>query len=253
MGLVNIQPLMRALTGNSWHGRFRTVVFDKDDDELITKYKALQTFPEEYRIEHISKTRATKYLANAVPPLSVANWFISHRLDDYVPHRIELMVDLFAGIGGWSIALCYYLHYRVGRIIAIDIDKRTLELYRLNIEKLCGAKVDVIVKDVMSLSTLPNADVVVMSPPCESVSKANVVNLTCEPAVTLTKKALSIASNSGLIMYEEAPTRPKCKRMLTGILRSHGFTTEYVDLMKYGSLNARKRLLGYKRGGSRSG
>jgi site-specific DNA-cytosine methylase len=245
MGLMNIQPLMKALTGNSWHGKFSTVVFNKDDNELIRKYKALQTFPEEYMIEHMPKTYATKYIANAVPPLAIANWFIRHRLDDYVPHRISAMVDLFAGIGGWALALCYYLNYRIDRIIAIDIDKRALELYKLNIEKLCGAKVDIIVKDVMSLSTLPNADVMVISPPCESVSRANTVNTTCEPAVSLTRKALSLV-NAKLIMYEEAPTKLKCKELLTGILRSHGFVSEYVNLMVFGSLNARKRLMAFR-------
>lgn len=245
MGLMNVKPLMRALTGNSWHGRFRTVAFNPSDPELITKYKTLQTFPSEYMIEHVPKTRATKSIANAVPPLAIANWILQRRLDGYIPNRINLMIDLFAGIGGWALALCYYLGFRISRIIAVDIDKRVLELYKLNVGKLCGAKVDTVVRDVMKLSSLPGADVITMSPPCESVSAANTVNTTCEPAVSLTMKALSLVNDASLVMYEEAPTRKHCREMLMEILHKHGFFTEYVNLMEYGSLNARKRLLAY--------
>jgi len=246
MGLVNIQPLSRALTGNSWHGRFHTVVFSANDPSLIEKYKTLQTFPVEY-VVNVPKTWATKYIANAVPPLAVANWILRNRLDDYIPRRISLMVDLFAGIGGWALALCYYLRYRINRIIAIDIDKRALMLYKLNIERLCGIKVDTLTRDIMSLNTLPDSDIVVMSPPCESVSSANIMNTTCEPAVSLTKKALALVEsiNPRLTLYEEAPTKHQCRGILIEILRKHNFYTQYVNLMNLGSLNSRKRLLAF--------
>ena len=247
MGLCHIEPLSRALTGNSWHGRFRTVVADSNDPLLVDKYVAWQTFPCEYMVKHIPKTYATKYIANAVPPLAIANWFIRRELDRYVGHSIDTMIDLFAGIGGWALALCYYLRIRIKKIIAVDIDARALELYRLNAGKLCGIDVLPVKRDVMSLDRLPEAELITMSPPCESVSSAN-VHATCEPATSLAIKAITLAKTThyALALFEEAPTRKKCRDMLTSILAEDGFKAEYVNLAGYGSLNARWRLLAYR-------
>ena len=247
-----------ALTGNSWHGRFRTVAFKADDPQLIDKYLTAQTFPIEFMIRHLPKTHATKYVGNAVCPLAISNYVLSHRLIDYLPHSLT-MVDLFAGIGGWLMAFCYYLRFRIRRLIAIDIDGRALSVYEQNARVLCGINDVVLVrKDISKLTVnefreyARGAELIVMSPPCESVSSANVFNKTCEPAVSLTVKAIQLVNSVSprLILYEEAPTRKSCRDVLMRILASEGFTAEYVNMMDYGCLNPRKRLLAYKVGDS---
>ena len=263
MGLGHVEPLKIALTGNSWHGHFKTVVFSPDDPNLIKKYQTLQTFPEEYSITWLGKTTATKFIANAVPPLAISNWLLHKGLLDYLPNRINIMIDLFSGIGGWALAFCYYLNMKPKHIIAVDYDSRALKAYWWNIPRLCGVEVHDIKRDIATMSIdfmneyvnlffnhlgINVVDVITISPPCESVSKANIHNNTCEPAISLTKKALEIIENIPyrLALFEEAPTRESCRNELEKILHEHGFKTEYVNLMKYGSLNQRHRLLAYK-------
>ena len=254
MGLDHIEPLKYALTGNSWHGRFRTAMFRADDPQLIDKYLTAQTFPIEFRIRHLPKTYATKYVGNAVCPLAIANYVLRRRLIDYLPHSLS-MVDLFAGIGGWLMAFCYYLRFRVRRLITIDIDGRALSVYEQNARVLCGINDVVMVRrDISKLGIdefseyARDAELIVMSPPCESVSSANVFNRTCEPAVSLTVKAIQLVKSVSprLILYEEAPTRKACRDTLMRILTNEGFTAEYVNMMDYGCLNPRKRLLAYR-------
>jgi len=128
-----------------------------------------QSFPNTWLFPpHESKR--WKWIAEAFPP-RVAEYLFRA----YLCNNDNVLLDLFAGIGGWGLGAVWSGKFR--KIIMIEIDREKCFYLRLNFEKL-GVDFRVVCKDVRDVNydELGRIDVITASPPCEDLSKLRFLN-----------------------------------------------------------------------------
>jgi len=156
-----------TVTSTSWHPgkamgrRARIRSFD------VALYA--QTFPPFWAFPGDETTR-WKWLGEAVPPLYARYLFLKYGAGG------ELL-DLFAGIGGWSLG--FVLTGRARYVEMVEIDRRKCEYLRINFRRLRELTdghlpdwdFNVVCADVRSYEPSCEFSVIVASPPCEDFSK----------------------------------------------------------------------------------
>jgi len=225
-------------------------------DVVVCLYLALQCFPTDYPVYHISSLqRVTDIIADALPPCAVANFLLAPRLGGRLVDKLPdsgVLVDFAAGIGGWALGL-YYALKAVGRtaeytVYAYDIDAERLNIYKRAVEKYTGWRV--VTRKVDLRVKMPDvvADVAVGSPPCEDLSIAN-NNYDIEEGLELVVRYLDYvdATKPRVALFEETASLKNAKRALEELLRRRGWAYEVRCLSDYGVPQVcRPRILGWR-------
>ena len=193
---------------------------------------------------HLPLTQFAEIASDMVPALATAN-LIKH-LDVYYYFRGATVLDLFAGVCGWLMAFMFLPpHYLPKRWIAVDIDSRRLQICRL-ISYDVGVDVEVVRRDLAKPYARSGIDVVVGSPPCHEFSTATVSrHRRVEGGLRLVRSYLETVRlvSPALAVMEEAASTRESPRLLTQLLRQHGFTYGFYDLRNYGAIQYRRRRL----------
>lgn len=183
-----------------------------------------QSFPKSWIFpDHI--TKRWKWLGEAFPP-KVAEYLFRQ----YAHGENLVLLDLFAGIGGWGLGAYYCKRFK--RIIMVEIDKEKCKYLRLNFERL-GIDFEVICGDVRKVdySTLGRVDVVSASPPCEDLTilKCFNYNPTRKGTVPLTLFTLELVDElrPRVAFYENV-----YRKLLARLLSKHGWRVMRFDMSK---------------------
>jgi site-specific DNA-cytosine methylase len=193
-----------------------------------------QTFPEWWEFPE-SKTKRWKWLGEAFPP-KVAD----HLLSRFVLGSGHVLLDLFAGIGGWGLGAA--MSGKFSKIVMVEWDREKCDYLRRNFSRL-GIEYEVLCTDVRKVGPI-KVDVVTASPPCEdlTVLKHFNYNPTNHGTVPLTLYTLEYVDrvNPTLALYENVYRKP-----LTELLRTHGWVVERFDMSKL-IPQRRVRLIAYR-------
>lgn len=186
-------------------------------------------------LKHLPLNTFAKYVANAVPPLAVANLLTATDGLD-VLFKAKTLVDCCAGMGGWLLAICFYRRCSVKRVYAIDIDPDVLSVYR-RIGRLIGVEVVPIIRDVRQMERFPEADAIVGSPPCQQFSVARQsAPRKLSIGFSVVEAFLRLARKAGVpAVMEEV----YYKGMQT-IASAHGFKSAVVSLRDYGAIQVKR-------------
>lgn len=122
-----------------------------------------QSFPNTWIFPE-QKSRRWKWIAEAFPP-KVSEYL----LRAHVGGSDNVLLDLFAGIGGWSLGAFWSGKFK--KIIMVEKDREKCKFLDVNFSIL-GIDYEVICRDVRDVdySAIGRVDVVVGSPPCEDLS-----------------------------------------------------------------------------------
>jgi len=128
-----------------------------------------QSFPSNWLFPP-QESKRWKWIAEAFPP-AVAEYL----LRAYLCNNDNVLLDLFAGIGGWSLGAVW--SKKVKKIVMVEIDKEKCNYLRLNFSRL-NIDFEVICEDVRKVdySKIGRIDVITSSPPCEDLSKLRFLN-----------------------------------------------------------------------------
>jgi site-specific DNA-cytosine methylase len=180
-----------------------------------------QTFPKEWLFP-ISTTKKWKWLAEGFPP-KVAEYLFN----TYVKGSNLVLLDLFAGIGGWGLGAVWSKKFK--KIIMVEIDKEKCSYLKMNFERL-GADFEVICSDVRKIDVI-KADVISVSPPCEDLTILRFFsgNKISKGTVPLTVYALDYVNRvrPAIAFYENVYSK-----VLVDVLRKYGWHVERFDMSK---------------------
>ena len=216
--------------------------YNKRFDENLALW--MQTFPP-FLLYRLSKKDLIDYLADAVPPFAVYHLFKENQV------KGKTILDLFAGIGGWSIGAFLYFFPQPLYIEAVEIDAgkaRVLnmifkELKRYNEE----FEYNIINIDIRKYEPSKKFDIVTGSPPCEDYTPLNAFRNFRLYAGTdeLTQEYLRIVNSvkPAYAFYENVYVEP-----LVSALKKEGFETKKIDFSKYIPQH-RERLVALKKPG----
>ena len=193
-----------------------------------------QTFPKDWIFPE-STTKRWKWLAEAFPA-KVAEYLFSV----YVKDSGLVLLDLFAGIGGWSLGAVWSGKFR--KVIMVEKDKEKCFYLRLNFERL-GIDFEVICSDVREIGVI-KADVIAASPPCEDLTMLrflikNEINKGTVPLTIWTMEYVETVKPR-VAFYENV-----YRRQLVEILKRFGWTAKRFD-MSLIIPQKRVRLIGFK-------
>ena len=180
-----------------------------------------QTFPEWWEFPE-SKTKKWKWLGEAFPP-RVAQYLF----DRFLRGSGYVLLDLFAGIGGWGLGATW--SGRVSKVIMVEVDPEKCRYLRRNFSKL-GVEYEVLCTDVRKVGPM-EVDVVTASPPCEDLTVLKYFNYnpTDRGTVPLTLYTLEYVERLApeLSLYENVYRRP-----LAELLRRYGWVVERFDMSR---------------------
>ena len=190
----------------------------------------IQGFPPVLRQYITNRRELIDVLADAMPPLVAYNLFREGKI------KARSAVDLFAGIGGWSIGLALYSYPEPLYIEAVDIDVKKVKImeYQLNyLRKTFYPELEfnIIVKDVRNYEMPKEVDVIMASPPCEDVTPLNAFRdfVEYKGTVDLTKVFIDkVKDVNAKIFYENV-----YDKRLVQVLTSAGFTVRREDFSRY--------------------
>jgi site-specific DNA-cytosine methylase len=193
-----------------------------------------QTFPKDWLFP-LTTTKKWKWLAEAFPP-KVAE----HLFNIYVKGSDLVLLDLFAGIGGWGLGAVWSKKFK--KIIMVEIDKEKCGYLKMNFEKL-GIDFEVICSDVREVAEI-KADVITASPPCEDLTilrffSGNKINKGTVPLTIYTLEYVNMVKPV-TAFYENV-----YNKVLVDILRRYGWYVERFDMSKI-IPQKRVRLIGIK-------
>jgi site-specific DNA-cytosine methylase len=193
-----------------------------------------QTFPRDWLFPPTT-TKKWKWLAEAFPP-KVAE----HLFNIYVKDSGLVLLDLFAGIGGWGLGAVWSKKFK--KIIMVEIDKEKCSYLKMNFEKL-GIDFEVMCSDVREVSEI-KADIITASPPCEDLTilrffSGNKINKGTVPLTIYTLEYVNRVKPA-TAFYENVYSK-----VLTDILRRYGWYVERFDMSKI-IPQKRVRLIGIK-------
>jgi len=193
-----------------------------------------QTFPSWWSFPE-AKTKKWKWLGEAFPP-KVAE----HLFNIYLNERNLTLLDLFAGIGGWSLGAAWSRRFR--KVIMVEIDREKCRYLDINFSKL-DIDYEIICSDVREIDII-KADVITSSPPCEDLTVLKFFNYNPTDAgtVSLTLFTISYVNKAKPVIafYENV-----YRKILREILTSYGWSVSRFDMSKI-IPQKRIRLLGVK-------
>jgi len=198
-----------TITSTSWHPGTALGKRVKVSSFEVALYA--QTFPPFWALPS-EETVRWKWLAEAMPPLYARYLFLRYNASG------ELL-DLFAGIGGWSLG--FVLTGRAKYVEMVEIDRRKCEYLRVNFRRLRELTdghlpdwdFNVVNCDVRRYEPSQRFDVVVASPPCEDYSKLRALSreygIELRGTLPLTRWYLDFVDslNPPLALYENVPGR----------------------------------------------
>jgi len=180
-----------------------------------------QSFPKTW-IFPPTKTKKWKWLAEAFPP-KVSEYLFNK----YISKNKLTLLDLFAGIGGWSLGAVWSKKFK--KIIMVEIDKEKCRYLESNFSNL-DIDFEIINADVREIDTI-KADVIVASPPCEDLSvlrhfSKNKINRGTIPLTVYTMEYVN-KTKPIVAFYENVYRKP-----LIEILKKYGWITCRFDMSK---------------------
>jgi len=194
-----------------------------------------QTFPN-WWIFPETKTKKWKWLGEAFPP-KVAE----HLFNNHVTGKDLVLLDLFAGIGGWGLGAVWSKRFR--KIIMVEIDREKCRYLDINFSKL-DIDYEIICSDAREIDII-KADVITSSPPCEDLTVLKFFNYNPTDAgtVSLTFFTISYVNKVRPVIafYENV-----YRKILRDILTSYGWSVSRFDMSKI-IPQKRIRLLGTKK------
>jgi len=196
--------------------------------------RELQTFPKSW-IFPPQKSKRWKWLGEAFPP-KVAEYLFR----TYLEGSGYTLLDLFAGIGGWSLGAIWSGKFK--KIVMVEIDKEKCLYLKLNFKRF-NTDVEVWCGDAREFE-YGYFDVVVGSPPCEdlTVLRHFCKNPTNKGTIPLTIFMLELVDRlkPKIAFYENVYRKP-----LVEILRRYGWRAIRFHMSKL-IPQRRVRLLGVK-------
>jgi site-specific DNA-cytosine methylase len=189
----------------------------------------MQTFPP-FLLHKLSKNDLIDYLADAVPPFAVYHLFKENQV------RGNTMLDLFAGIGGWSIGAFLYFFPQPFYVEAVEIDNRKVKVLNMILKELKKYndkfEYNIINIDIRKYEPSKKFDIVAGSPPCEDYTPLNAFRNFRLYAGTdeLTQEYLRIVNTvkPTYAFYENVYAEP-----LVNALKKEGFETKKIDFSQY--------------------
>ena len=168
-------------------------------------------------------------LADAMPPFVAYSLFREHGI------AARRAVDLFAGIGGWSLGLALYLYPNPLYVEAVEIDARKASLLRVLFKFVKDFYDDfeynIIVKDVRNYEIPKGIDIITASPPCEDLTPLNAFQDFKEYKGTVELTEVFVEKTKNLrvpIFYENVYSKK-----LADLLTTAGFIVTKEDFSKY--------------------
>jgi site-specific DNA-cytosine methylase len=232
-------PVYPTVTSVMWHPtpELRARWLKQYGKDRFSFEEALhaQSFPSWWSFPD-TKTKKWKWLAEAFPPKVVV-----YLLDKYTDGSNLMLLDLFAGIGGWGLGAAWTGRFK--KIIMVEWDKEKCKFLENNFSKL-SISYEVICMDVRDLDVI-KSDVVTASPPCEdlTVLKFFNYNQTNKGTIPLTHFTLSyIDVVRPLIAFYENVYR----KALADILKGMGWKVIRFNMSKI-IPQKRVRLIGLKK------
>ena len=166
-----------------------------------------QSFPFDWFFPKNNSLR-WKWLAEAFPP-RVAMYLFNTYLSE---EKNYILLDLFGGIGGWSLGAIWTRKF--SKIIIVEIDNHKCFYLKRNFQKYGNVEVEVICDDVRKINynKLGNIDVVTSSPPCEDLSILKYFDYhpTSKGTIPLTLFTIQLVNklNPKLALYENVWRKP---------------------------------------------
>jgi len=212
-----ITPNIFHPNGSRWKKR------RKVDDIRVAMYA--QTFPP-FWVLPSCKTKSFKWIGEAIPPLYARYLLLKF-------NARGRLLDLFAGIGGWSLGAVLTGNIRYIELVEIDKEKcNFLNRNFMYLKKVTENHIDpwdfnVICKDVMEYDPSDKFDVVAGSPPCEDYSVLRALSglygVELKGTLPLTRRYIEIVGKlrPQLAIYENVYSL-KIKEVLS----KHGFVAE---------------------------
>jgi site-specific DNA-cytosine methylase len=193
-------------------------------------------------LKQLPLTVMTEYVADAVPPLAVAN--LLRFLDVAHYFKGATVLDLFAGICGWLMAFFFFPSHALPRKwIAVDIDGRRLAICRY-VSKELGVDVVTIRRDLSAPWSPPHVDIVVGSPPCHEFSTAKVPSQRREEdGLRLVRRFFELAEavDPALAIMEEAASVEESDRALEWLALARGWRYGRFVLREHGAIQYKRR------------
>jgi len=160
------KKILPTVTSVMWHPppelRNRWIKEYGKDRFSFDEAREAQTFPKDWIFPPVESKR-WKWLGEAFPP-KVAEYLFNM----YVSGNNNVLLDLFAGIGGWGLGSVW--SGKFSKIIMVEIDREKCMYLDMNFRRL-GISYEIICSDVRNVDyTKIRADVITASPPCEDLS-----------------------------------------------------------------------------------
>jgi len=189
----------------------------------------MQTFPP-FLLYKLPKTRLIDYLADAVPP------FVAYHLFKENQVKAKTLLDLFAGIGGWSVGAFLYFFPKSIYVEAVEIDVkkvRVMEAIFKELKRYNGEfEYNILNIDIKRYESHKRFDVIVGSPPCEDYTPLNAFRDFRPYAGTyeLTQEYLRVVNSlrPTYAFYENVYAEP-----LFNLLKKEGFEAKKIDFSQY--------------------
>jgi site-specific DNA-cytosine methylase len=202
----------------------------------------MQTFPP-FLLYRLSKNDLIDYLADAIPPFAVYHLLKENQV------KGKSMLDLFAGIGGWSIGAFLYFYPDPLYVEAVEIDARKVKVLNMIFKELKkygdGFEYNILNIDIRKYEPSEKFDIVTGSPPCEDYTPLNAFRNFRLYAGTdeLTQEYLRVVNSVRPIyaFYENVYAEP-----LVDLLKKGGFETKKIDFGQYIPQH-RERLIGIRK------
>ena len=217
----------------------RDTRYSKRFDENLALW--MQTFPP-FLLLRLSKSELIDYLADAVPPFGIYSIFREEKV------KGKTLLDLFAGIGGWSIGAFLYFFPQSMYVEAVEVNKGKVRVLNMIFKELKkyneGFEYNIVNEDVRKYEPSQRFDIVTGSPPCEDYTPLNAFRGFKVYAGTdeLTREYLRVvnAVRPSYAFYENVYAEP-----LVQLLRKEGFEIRKVDFSQYIPQH-RERLIGVR-------
>jgi site-specific DNA-cytosine methylase len=201
--------------------------YNKRFDENLALW--MQTFPP-FLLYKLPKKDLIDYLADAVPPFAVYHLFKENQV------KGKAMLDLFAGIGGWSVGAFLYFYPDPLYVEAVEINNgktRVLNMIFKELKKYSeGFEYNILNIDIRKYEPSKKFDIVAGSPPCEDYTPLNAFRNFRLYAGTdeLTQEYLRVVNSVKPVyaFYENVYAEP-----LVNALKKEGFETRKIDFSQY--------------------
>jgi len=220
----------------------RDTRYNRRFDENLALW--MQTFPP-FLLFKLPKNDLIDYLADAIPPFAVYHLFKENQV------KGKTMLDLFAGIGGWSIGAFLYFFPQPLYVEAVEIDARKVKVLNMIFKEMKKYneefEYNILNVDIRKYEPPKKFDIVVGSPPCEDYTPLNAFRnfRLYAGSDELTQEYLRVVNSVKPVyaFYENVYAEP-----LVNSLKKEGFETKKIDFSQYIPQH-RERLIGIRKPG----